>query len=144
MSDVSSNASTDDNSDDGHMMVRAVAQLVPVQYECKWVKMVKRILVREMMQQLRKQWPVLVEVPLPTPQWWCGTYGIALKMLGEEGYCRMAFKNMDLPIDGSGPRIRCFLGVLRGEFVPRAPTHYWKYKYEAIDSDDERGHPMIF
>ena len=143
MSEVSSNASTDDDSDDGHMMVQAVAQLVPVRYECKWVKVVKCILLREMTEQPYKEWPVLIEVPLPTPQWWCGTYGTALKMVGEKGKWPIAFKNIDLPIPGSSPRIRCFVKVLGGEFVPRAPRYYWKYRYEAIDSDDEAGYPMI-
>ena len=45
MSEVASNASTDDDSDDGLMMVRAVARLAALRYECKWVMMVKGVLV---------------------------------------------------------------------------------------------------
>ena len=142
MSGVASDSSTDASTEDeGPMMVQRVARLVPVRYECKWVKIVRCILVRYMRQELLKSWPLLVEVSCPTPKWRCCTYPTASKLLGKKG--KIALKNQELPKNDSSARLRCFLEVLRGEFLPRAPRYYWKYEFEAIDSDEEAGYPML-
>ena len=84
--------------------------------------------------------PMLIEISCPTPTWQCCTYPTVLKLLGKKG--EVALKNQELPENGSSARLRCFLGVLRGEFLPRAPRYYWKYEFQAIDSDEEAGYLM--
>ena len=142
MSRLANDSSTDASTEDeGPTIVQSVARLVPVRYECKWVKMVSCILARYMIQEFWKSWPMLIEIFCPTPKWQCYTYPTALKLLGKKG--KVALKNQELPENGSSARLRCFLGVLRGEFLPRAPRYYWKYEFQAIDSDEEAGYAML-
>ena len=113
MSGVASDSSTDASTEDeGPVMVQTVARLVPVRYECKWVRIVRSNLASYMRQELFKSWPMLIQVSCPLPQWWCGTYPTASKLLGERG--KIALRNEELRKNGSNSHFRCFVKILRG------------------------------